>query len=230
MNNKGFMMAEVIVVSAVILVTLVGLYTSYNKIFTVYNQRIDYYDVDTLYKLANIRDNSWYPDTVSNKYVVFGDNIIYYVNKNSVKNKSIYTDGLNQTFKDYLNYLSTFLNFDNLIIGNWSIQNILIMESCVDKNSCRYAYLEVVDDDSVKIEPEKPSSSSSSSLKPSSSKPSSLQPSSSSSSTSTLGTVGLCGSCSANNDCAVGTCSGTCYNSSGGTYRCCVDGSGRQCN
>ena len=36
MNNKGFMMAEVVVVSAVIIVTLVTLYVSYNKIFSLY--------------------------------------------------------------------------------------------------------------------------------------------------------------------------------------------------
>ena len=145
MNNKGFMMAEVIVVSAVILVTLVGLYTSYNKIFTVYNQRINYYDVDTLYKLANIRDNSWYPDEVSNKPVVYGNNTIYYINKNDVKNRNVDTNGLKQTFKDYLDYLSTSLDFDNLKIGNYKIQNMLIMESCFDKNNCKYAYLEVPD-------------------------------------------------------------------------------------
>ena len=144
MNNKGFMMAEVVVVSSIILVTLVGLYTSYNKIFSIYNQRIDYYDVETLYKLANIRDNSWYPDTVSNKYVVYGENTIYYVNKNDVKNKNMDTDGLHQTFKDYLNYLSTSINFDELKIGDRNVENILIMESCTDIDNCKYAYLEVL--------------------------------------------------------------------------------------
>ena len=44
MNNKGFMMAEVIVVASIILIAMVGLYASYNKIFSLYNQRMDYYD------------------------------------------------------------------------------------------------------------------------------------------------------------------------------------------
>jgi len=151
MNNKGFMMAEVIVVSAVILVTLVGLYTSYNKIFSVYNQRIDYYDVDTLYKLANIRDNYLYPETIGSKKEVLGG-LVYYVSKNDVKNKNINVSGLNQTFKDYLNYLSTSLDFDNLVIDSMEIQNMLIMENCSDKDNCKYAYLEVLDDDAKNID------------------------------------------------------------------------------
>ena len=58
MNNKGFMMAELVVVSAIVLVALSGLYVSYNKIFSIYNKRINYYDVATLYELGNIRDNN----------------------------------------------------------------------------------------------------------------------------------------------------------------------------
>lgn len=56
MNNKGFMMAEVVVVSAIVMVTIVGLYQSYNKLYSTYNTRIDYYDSTTLYRLGYYRD------------------------------------------------------------------------------------------------------------------------------------------------------------------------------
>ena len=56
MNNKGFMMAEVIVVSAIILTLLTTLFISYNKIYSAYNKRISYYDNTTLYRLAYYRD------------------------------------------------------------------------------------------------------------------------------------------------------------------------------
>lgn len=55
-NKKGFMMAELVVVSAIVLVTLVSLYTSYNKIYSVYKSRVGYYDVATLYRLGYYRD------------------------------------------------------------------------------------------------------------------------------------------------------------------------------
>ena len=153
MNNKGFMMAEVIVVSAVVVVTLVGLYTSYNKIFSLYNQRLNYYDVNTLYELAYIRDNNvnGVLNTLNTKKDVNGD-VVYYVEKINVKNKTINTDGLNKTFKEYLDYLSTSINFDKLVVDDWLIKNVLIMESCIDKKNCKYAYLEVVDNYSTKIE------------------------------------------------------------------------------
>lgn len=148
MNKNGFMMAEVIVVSAVVMVTLVGLYTSYNKIFSLYNQRLDYYDVATLYELANIRDNYLYPDNVGGKKVD-GGKTIYYVSTNSVKNKTIDTDGLKKTFKEYLDYLSTSLDYNSMVINESVIKNLLIMENCSDANNCKYAYLEVLDDDAI---------------------------------------------------------------------------------
>lgn len=56
MNEKGFMMAELVVVSSIVLVTLVGLYVSYNKIYSTYKTRLTYYDVVTLYRLGYYRN------------------------------------------------------------------------------------------------------------------------------------------------------------------------------
>ena len=140
MNNKGFMMAEVVVVASIILVTLVGFYTSYNKIIAIYNKRIDYYDVATLYELGNIRDNKLSELTIDSKNDITGD-IVYYVNKDKVKNKEIDTSGINPTFSDYIDYLSTSLDYDSLTSDG--VTNILIMENCSGADDCKYAYLEV---------------------------------------------------------------------------------------
>lgn len=56
MNRKGFMMAEVVVVSAIVMIVIVGLYQSYNKIYLAYTTRIKYYDATTLYRLGYYRD------------------------------------------------------------------------------------------------------------------------------------------------------------------------------
>ena len=140
MNNKGFMMAEVVVVASIILVTLVGFYTSYNKIIAIYNKRIDYYDVATLYELGNIRDNKLSELTIDSKNDITGD-IVYYVNKDKVKNKEIDTSGINATFSDYIDYLSTSLDYDSLTSDG--VTNILIMENCSGADDCKYACLEV---------------------------------------------------------------------------------------
>ena len=43
MNNKGFMMTEVVVVSVIVLSVLVTMYVSYGKLFTGFKEKINYY-------------------------------------------------------------------------------------------------------------------------------------------------------------------------------------------
>lgn len=54
LNRKGFMMAEVVIVSTIILGTLVGLYSIFSKMYVVYTERSYYYNVDAVYALRNI--------------------------------------------------------------------------------------------------------------------------------------------------------------------------------
>ena len=56
MNKKGFMMAELIVVSSIVLVALVSMYGSFIKIHSAYKTKMSYYDVATLYRLGYYRD------------------------------------------------------------------------------------------------------------------------------------------------------------------------------
>jgi hypothetical protein len=56
LNKKGFMMAEVVVVSSVVLIILTTLFISYNKIFSLYESRLSYEDTNLLYALAYYRD------------------------------------------------------------------------------------------------------------------------------------------------------------------------------
>lgn len=134
-------MAELVVVSAVVLVALTGLYASYNKVISLYNQRINYYDVPTLYRLAYIRDvndknlgRMTIGDAVNDE-VTTGEKV-YWVRKNELNNLS----GINPTFKDYLDYLS------NSLVDIQGDDTLFVMEKCSgteNKSNCKYAYLEV---------------------------------------------------------------------------------------
>ena len=55
-SKKGFMMAEVVIVSAIILTAITMLFMNYNKIFMAYRKRISYYDITTLHRTAYYRD------------------------------------------------------------------------------------------------------------------------------------------------------------------------------
>ena len=82
-GNKGFMMAEVVIVSTVILVTLVSLYTLFNKMYIVYSERSYYYNVDAVYALRTIYSN-----------LVDNENMVSLVNNGLQENQT--------TKKDYV--------------------------------------------------------------------------------------------------------------------------------
>lgn len=159
MNRKGFMMAEVIVVSAVILVALVSLYTSYNKLFSLYNQRVNYYDINTLYELSYIRDNRLYgseadvslePKEVDNSkftHDTTSKRKLYYTKKENINRLD--TSSVNSTFKEYIEYLNKSIDINSSITDDcvsycyWN--DLLIYEKCDNHGeNCTYAYLEVV--------------------------------------------------------------------------------------
>ena len=173
MNNKGFMMAEVVVVSAIVLTLLGSIYASYNKLYALYSTRIDYYDAVTLYKLAYYRDclieeakmNTALTKAKSapldiSKHAITVDEtdrvFLVYNHKEALTEaavKQIKDKNISATFEDYINYLHT---SDELFKNNES-NYAMIMERCnyypgkeyktenLNRNDCKYAYLEVFD-------------------------------------------------------------------------------------
>ncbi len=157
LNNKGFMMAEVIVVSAIILIFLTSIYLSYNKIYATYTTRLSYYDTATLYRLGFYRD--YYmkanlfegmksnditevtaldnPDFNEQVFLVHNDK----ANLTNELISSLKTRATNQTYKDYLDYLLDAVDLTN-------DDYVMIMERCYKNNidDCRYAYLGVPDE------------------------------------------------------------------------------------
>lgn len=159
MNNKGFMMAEVIVVSAIVLTLLSTVYVTYNKLYILYTSRIDYYDVVTLYRLGYYRDNliennmmnmkledaSKSSDKITNISKIYDEDRVLLINnqKEKINSKTVeWVDNQNdihQTFKDYIHYLS---GSDDL---NGKSNYVFVMERCNTEDDCKYAYLEVYD-------------------------------------------------------------------------------------
>lgn len=144
MNNKGFMMAEVVVVSAIIIGSIAAFFVGYNGLITLYSDRIDYYDSTTLYELANYRDENLSDLKVSSSPIrkAGAGRSIYYVDGKLLNGKT--DDGevqtpSNNTFKKYIEYLKNTLDLTNKDNEN---KKILIMEKCSSNDDCKYAYLE----------------------------------------------------------------------------------------
>lgn len=55
-NNKGFMLAEIIIVSAIIMVTIVGVYKGFSNTHKIYAIRNSYYDSNVLYSLKTFEN------------------------------------------------------------------------------------------------------------------------------------------------------------------------------
>ena len=137
LNKKGFMMAEVIVVSSIVLITLTSLYISYNKIYSTYKKRINYYDVSIIYDLDQIRRNVVIDAPTNNTKIDSEANTTVYaipLTGNKITDTDLSQE--NTTFNEYLEYLK-----NSITVNNCSY--ILVMEKCdEDKKECKYGYLE----------------------------------------------------------------------------------------
>lgn len=130
-NNKGFMMAEVIVTCSIVVVTLVGLFTSYSKAYLRYKERSNYYNVDNAYACNYLKDllienNILYNNTASYYYIssTANNDIDVLFNNYNITNaivvdlsqtnniKGLITDTMNNTYKDYLKYLNNSIIYD----------------------------------------------------------------------------------------------------------------------
>ena len=142
LNKKGFMMAEVIVVSSIVLITLTSLYMSYNKIYSTYKKRINYYDVSIIYDLDKIRRNVVIDAPTNNTKINIKDSesntTVYAIplTGNKITDTNTNLSQENTTFNEYLKYLKNSITVNNC-------NYILVMEKCDEANKgCKYGYLE----------------------------------------------------------------------------------------
>ncbi len=153
LNRKGFMMAEVIIVSAIVLTFLAGIFISYNKIYSAYMKRLTYADTITLYRLGFYRD--YYHDMIneqiqSNAASTLLDEItgtsyqekVYLLrNGNTALADGVLGSSVNPTYTEYVKYLSGAVDLSDTTY-------VMLIERCKASNldDCKYAYLEVSDE------------------------------------------------------------------------------------
>lgn len=150
LGRKGFMLAEVVVVSAVISTVLVTMYIAINRVSSAYETRNSYYDIDALFFAEEINDliKDKGLQTDSNHKLLLGDLSTAYQNQDYLNYKKangyyITPSTLNntiegkQTLKDFMSYLKTKLSNDN----NYTY--IIVSELCTHDDDCRYYALKI---------------------------------------------------------------------------------------
>lgn len=141
------MLAEVVVVSAVISTVLVTMYIAINRVSSAYETRNSYYDIDALFFAEEIndliKDKELQKD--SNPKLLLGDLFTayqslgykeangYYITPSTLNN----TIEGKQTLKDFMSYLKTKLSNDN------NYKYIIVSELCTPDDDCRYYALKV---------------------------------------------------------------------------------------
>ena len=147
-NNKGFMLAETIVTTVIIVTAMIGLYSIFNRLYNEYNKNNNYHNIDAKYAIINtvdyllsndfnkiintIFDSSQYYTIMSSS--VCGDDISDYFNTStcetlrdsykinemiiaeydaSVLENDVKRDNMNQTLKEYIDYVIGYYDVAN---------------------------------------------------------------------------------------------------------------------
>ena len=141
------MLAEVVVVSAVISTVLVTMYIAINRVSSAYETRNNYYDIDALFFAEEINDLIKDKEPPTAIGLSLGDLSTAYKNLNYKEANGYYItpSTLNnniegkQTLKDFISYLKTKLSNDN------NYNYIIISELCTTDDDCHYYALKVGD-------------------------------------------------------------------------------------
>jgi len=144
-NNKGFMLVEVIVTSTIVLISMITLYTSFNKLYNNYKIKKSYYNIDAIYATKNTINNMINISKENTDNInIFINNYLpnqsygYIINASTCENsdssksncpalQSLYniknmilveydpvsldnlkSENLNETFKEYIDYLKKY--------------------------------------------------------------------------------------------------------------------------
>lgn len=139
------MLAEVVVVSAVISTVLVTMYIAINRVSSAYETRNSYYDIDALFFAEEINNLIKDKDPPRNPKLELGDLSKAYISLGYKEANGYYItpSTLNntiedkQTLKDFMSYLKSKLSNDN------NYKYIIVSELCTPDDDCRYYALKV---------------------------------------------------------------------------------------
>lgn len=115
-NNKGFMLVEVIVTSVVIIVAMVGLYSTFSKLYSRYNEMDNYSSVDGIYATKEMVHYLWQNDF--NAFVNSSlDTKLY---------QFIIKDGTCQVGGVFCNHLQAFYKIENMVFTEYDKCDLVV--------------------------------------------------------------------------------------------------------
>ena len=172
-NNKGFMLVEVIIVTVVVATIMTSLYVVFNRVYNAYDKKSTYNDINAIYALRMISDYMIDVETFNQLIINFSDsspfeltcdmivsgddtycnsvfdkyniNKMYFVKNDKTFLEKIKEESINQTFKDYIDYLINIGIYTDTFSEKGKYAELLIVETHSldsDRNILnKYAYL-----------------------------------------------------------------------------------------
>lgn len=124
-NNKGFMLVEVIVTSTVIITAIIGLYSSFNRLYTKYSTKNNYYDIDSKYATKIMVDQ-----LMQNNFNQF-INAIFNTSENQwiIKNGRCTSSTGNLNIPEICSSIQSLYYVKNMIITEYDKENLLALKA-----------------------------------------------------------------------------------------------------
>ena len=110
-KSKGFMLVELIVTSTIVVAAMVTLYASFNRIYSLYKTKNNYYSIDGVYATKEMTKNLIFNNKIN-------DLIREAMDKNKYTNKYTYIIKDNKCIKEddkICNGIQSFYNVKNMI-------------------------------------------------------------------------------------------------------------------
>lgn len=147
LNNKGFMLAELVIVAASVMVSLTAVYLTFSKIYTGFNRNNNYDSVDAMYASRGMYDIIINDGGINSCIQNFNNNLCdlkgievdgqgkkfideygiinsYLISKNNISDVSNVIDSITSPYlKDYISYLN-----ENIDVNDNSFNYVLVTE------------------------------------------------------------------------------------------------------
>ena len=142
-NSKGFMLVEVIVTSTIILTAMIGLYSSFNKLYQKYNTKNNYYSIDGLYATKEMLNH------------LLNDDFNTFLNDNLDKTSTIYLikngecQEITQIDSDFCSSIKDLYNIKNMIFTEYDACSLIFDDDHNNKYKCKLSnekYLQVTNE------------------------------------------------------------------------------------
>ena len=145
-GKKGFFLAEVLIVSTILVVIITVLYIQVSNVFNAYNTRINYNQIDGLYALSNIRNYMEEQDNVESFKILLGSNdyiqfncATHFSSDNTYCQALLATHGIDKLFftKYNVEKLQTEIKNDTYIVFNRGEQEFITAITPINNNKYR---------------------------------------------------------------------------------------------